>query len=56
MSGAWYSVAHAGALHRDFLIGPHDVNAPTGLTEEYNDLLDAPHKEIVWFEHSGHTP
>jgi pimeloyl-ACP methyl ester carboxylesterase len=19
-------------------------------------LLDAPHKEIVWFEHSGHTP
>jgi pimeloyl-ACP methyl ester carboxylesterase len=26
------------------------------LTEQYVDLLDAPHKEIVWFERSGHTP
>ncbi len=39
-----------------FLIGRHDINAPTVLTEEYLELLDAPHKEIVWFEHSGHTP
>lgn len=39
-----------------FLIGRHDVNAPTVLVEDYYDLLDAPHKEIVWFEHSGHTP
>ncbi len=39
-----------------FLIGRHDINAPVTLTEEYYDLLDAPHKEIVWFEHSGHTP
>ncbi len=39
-----------------FFIGRHDVNAPVTLTEQYFDLLDAPHKEIVWFEHSGHTP
>lgn len=39
-----------------FLIGRHDINAPTILTEQYYDMLNAPHKEIVWFEHSGHTP
>lgn len=39
-----------------FLIGRHDVNAPPALTEEYYQLLDAPHKELVWFEHSGHNP
>lgn len=39
-----------------FFIGRHDVNAPTILLEEYYRLLKAPHKEIVWFEHSGHTP
>jgi hypothetical protein len=26
------------------------------LVEQYFDLFDAPHKQIVWFEHSGHTP
>jgi pimeloyl-ACP methyl ester carboxylesterase len=39
-----------------FLIGKHDINAPVVLTEQYYELLDAPHKQIVWFEHSGHTP
>jgi CubicO group peptidase (beta-lactamase class C family)/pimeloyl-ACP methyl ester carboxylesterase len=39
-----------------FLIGRHDVNAPVQLTEEYFELLDAPHKELIWFEKSGHTP
>jgi CubicO group peptidase (beta-lactamase class C family)/pimeloyl-ACP methyl ester carboxylesterase len=39
-----------------FLIGRHDVNAPPALTEDYYELLDAPHKELVWFEHSGHNP
>jgi pimeloyl-ACP methyl ester carboxylesterase len=39
-----------------FLIGRHDVNAPVTLAEEYMNLLDAPYKEIVWFEHSGHNP
>jgi pimeloyl-ACP methyl ester carboxylesterase len=39
-----------------FLIGRHDVNAPPALTEAYFEMLDAPHKELIWFEHSGHTP
>ena len=39
-----------------FLTGRHDVNAPPALIEEYYELLDAPHKEIVWFERSGHSP
>lgn len=39
-----------------FLTGRHDVNAPPSLVEEYYELLDAPHKEIVWFERSGHSP
>ncbi len=39
-----------------FLLGRHDINAPTSLVEEYADILNAPHKKIVWFEHSGHSP
>jgi pimeloyl-ACP methyl ester carboxylesterase len=39
-----------------FLIGRHDVNAPPVLTEEYYELLNAPHKELIWFGHSGHNP
>jgi len=39
-----------------FLIGRHDVNAPTALAEEYFKCLDAPDKKIIWFEHSGHSP
>lgn len=39
-----------------FFLGRHDVNAPTILAEEFAQLLDAPEKEIVWFEHSGHNP
>ncbi len=48
------------ATHLDvpvyFLIGRYDINAPIELTEEYFNLLKAPHKEIIWFEHSGHNP
>ena len=39
-----------------FFEGRHDVNAPPALVEEYVKVLDAPQKEIVWFEHSGHSP
>lgn len=39
-----------------FLLGRHDVNAPPVLAEEYYGLLNAPHKELIWFEHSGHNP
>jgi pimeloyl-ACP methyl ester carboxylesterase len=39
-----------------FLIGRHDVNAPPALAEDYYRMLQAPRKEFIWFEHSGHTP
>lgn len=39
-----------------FLLGKHDINAPLSLTEDYYQKLDAPNKEIIWFEHSGHNP
>ena len=39
-----------------FFLGRHDVNAPTSLVEDYFTVLNAPEKEIVWFEHSGHDP
>lgn len=39
-----------------FFLGRHDVNAPTELAEEYFEVLNAPDKGIVWFEHSGHSP
>jgi pimeloyl-ACP methyl ester carboxylesterase len=36
--------------------GRHDVNAPPHLAEDYFELLNAPYKELIWFEHSGHSP
>ncbi|WP_422485623.1 alpha/beta fold hydrolase [Gudongella sp. DL1XJH-153] len=39
-----------------FFLGRHDINAPLSLVEDYVNILDAPHKEIVWFENSGHNP
>lgn len=39
-----------------FVKGRWDVNAVNSLTEEYFELLEAPHKELIWFEDSAHTP
>lgn len=39
-----------------FFIGKHDINAPLSLMQEYFEILDAPKKELIWFEHSGHSP
>lgn len=39
-----------------FLVGRHDLNAPPTLVQEYYEILTAPQKELIWFEHSGHTP
>jgi pimeloyl-ACP methyl ester carboxylesterase len=39
-----------------FLMGRHDGTTSPKLTEEYFKLLTAPHKELIWFEHSGHGP
>lgn len=39
-----------------FFLGRHDINAPTDLAEAYYEALQAPQKELVWFENSGHSP
>jgi pimeloyl-ACP methyl ester carboxylesterase len=39
-----------------FLEGRHDVNAPPEFAEDYLHKLEAPRKELIWFEHSGHSP
>ncbi len=36
--------------------GVHDQNTPAELVEDYFNLIKAPHKELIWFEHSGHNP
>lgn len=37
-------------------IGRHDASVPAELTEDYYRQLQAPSKELVYFEHSGHGP
>jgi pimeloyl-ACP methyl ester carboxylesterase len=36
--------------------GRHDQVAPPSVAERYAGLLEAPHKQLVWFEHSAHLP
>ncbi|AUD64049.1 hypothetical protein BK010_09555 [Tenericutes bacterium MO-XQ] len=38
------------------LQGKYDINAPLYLASEYYDMIDAPKKEMIIFEHSGHNP
>lgn len=37
-----------------FLLGRHDYNAPSWIAEDYFNKLQTPHKQLVWFEDSGH--
>jgi pimeloyl-ACP methyl ester carboxylesterase len=37
-----------------FLEGRYDYEAPAVLAERYFDVLEAPHKTLIWFEHSAH--
>jgi len=37
-----------------FFSGRHDYNTPFELVEEYYEALEAPKKELVWFEESAH--
>ncbi|MBD3336977.1 MAG: alpha/beta fold hydrolase [Candidatus Eisenbacteria bacterium] len=39
-----------------FFTGRHDYTTPFALVENYLQVLDAPRKEIVWFEDSAHFP
>lgn len=39
-----------------FFLGRHDHTAPPELTVELHEAIEAPAKEIVWFEGSAHMP
>jgi len=39
-----------------FFEGRRDPYCIPGLVEEFSQTITAPHKEFVWFEHSGHFP
>lgn len=39
-----------------FFAGKRDYNTPFELVERYAETLEAPRKEIVWFERSAHSP
>jgi pimeloyl-ACP methyl ester carboxylesterase len=39
-----------------FFTGRYDYQTPFELLEDYFKVLEAPYKEMVWFENSGHVP
>jgi pimeloyl-ACP methyl ester carboxylesterase len=39
-----------------YLIGKMDYTTPFELVQEYFDFIQAPYKEIIWFEKSSHSP
>lgn len=36
--------------------GVHDQNTPASLVEHWFEMIEAPQKELIWFEESGHNP
>ena len=39
-----------------FMLGRHDWHVPSVLAAKYLDTIDAPKKQLVWFEQSAHNP
>ena len=39
-----------------FMLGRHDWHVPAVLAARYFDVIEAPSKRLVWFEHSAHDP
>ena len=39
-----------------FLVGEYDMTTPTSLISSYYDSINAPLKEIHWFDQSAHFP
>ncbi|MGB7210561.1 MAG: alpha/beta hydrolase [Pyrinomonadaceae bacterium] len=39
-----------------FMLGKHDYEVPFMLAEQYFKMLEAPSKELIWFENSAHFP
>ncbi len=36
--------------------GRLDMNTPSELVQKWYDMIEAPEKDLIWFEHSGHNP
>ena len=53
-----YNFRTLGPMQVPYFIlqGRHDYNTPASLVDEYIHTLSAPIKELVWFEHSAHSP
>ena len=32
------------------------MNTPSELVEEWYEMIEAPDKDLIWFEESGHNP
>jgi len=39
-----------------FCLGRHDYEVPSVLSAKYFEAMEAPRKQLVWFEHSSHMP
>lgn len=39
-----------------FIAGRYDYVTVSEVVEKYYEVLEAPHKELIWFEHSAHSP
>ena len=39
-----------------YLIGAHDYTTPNTLAKEYYNMVEAPIKDLIWFENSAHYP
>ncbi|MGV2496458.1 alpha/beta fold hydrolase [Pelagerythrobacter aerophilus] len=39
-----------------FLLGRHDYTVPSPVAAEWFEEVEAPSKELIWFEHSAHMP
>lgn len=37
-----------------FVLGRHDYEAPSVIAEQYFKIIEAPKKELIWFENSAH--
>lgn len=64
LENAWPRIVHydfmTEAIHFDVPIflfqGRHDFTTPSSLISRYYDAINAPYKQLTWFEHSGHGP
>ena len=64
LSRMWPTIVHydfvkdCGPFQMPYYIfqGRLDRNTPASLVQEYYDSIEAPDKDLVWFEHSAHGP